>query len=107
MTYESIFRGQPIFARAGKEVIVKLVSSLSLAHYAPGDVLIRQGKLDTVLYIIAHGSLQVLSLQAALNCSLAAALGPQGSCAHWQNGETCSHVNCDQGWHGSDSGQSW
>lgn len=62
MTYEKIFQEQPIFARAGKGFIVQLVSALRLVHYAPGDVLIHQGKLDTVLYIIAHGSLQVQSL---------------------------------------------
>eukprot|EP00892_Ulva_mutabilis_P005230 jgi/Ulvmu1/3079/UM015_0119.1 len=59
LTYEKIFRGHPLFARAEKELIVQLVSSLTLAHYAPGDILIRQGKVDTVLYIVAHGSLQV------------------------------------------------
>lgn len=61
LTYEKIFQEQPIFARAEKGFIVQLVSVLRLAHYAPGDVLIHQGKLDTVMYIVAHGSLQVRS----------------------------------------------
>jgi signal-transduction protein with cAMP-binding, CBS, and nucleotidyltransferase domain len=60
--YQGTFAEHPLFARVVtkfKPFLVQLVSVLKLAHYAPGDVVIREGKLDSVMYVVAHGMLQV------------------------------------------------
>jgi putative peptide zinc metalloprotease protein len=58
--HRGLLRRMPLFATMDEEEIGLLVSRLRSEHYAPGQVIIRQGDKGDKFYIIEQGSVEVM-----------------------------------------------